>query len=112
LNKTIGSGTFGKVRLYHYRDENVAVKECSKNPKGHTVTKLEKCVITEANMMLSFKPHPNIVNVFGLMKTTDKLRDSKSPRLSLVTEHVNGRSLWTLINLKARVRRTLGMRIL
>ena len=102
LNKTIGSGTFGRVKLCHYQHQNVAVKDFSKNPKGVTATNLEKCVLREANMMLSYKPHPNIVNIFGFMKNTE------SPGVSLVTEHVNGSSLWTLINLPAKHKRKRG----
>lgn len=102
LNKTIGSGTFGRVKLCHYRHQNVAVKDFSNNPKGLSVSKLEKCVLKEANMMLSYKPHPNIVNIFGFMKKSSNLIDAESPGLSLVTEHVNGSSLWTLINLPAK----------
>ena len=108
LNKTIGSGTFGNVKLCHYRHQNVAVKDFSKNPKGVTIAKLENCVLREANMMLSYKPHLNIVNIVGFMKNTSNLTDIEIPGLSLVTEHVNGSSLWTLINLPAKHKKKRG----
>ena len=97
LNKTLGRGIFGRVRLHQYQEQEIAVKDFSLNPRGISKATLETCVIKEANMMLSFKPHPNIVNVLGIMKSGDNLTDTNLPEISLVTEYVHGRSLWTLI---------------
>ncbi|XP_072041019.1 uncharacterized protein [Amphiura filiformis] len=97
LNKTLGTGIFGRVKLHQYQEQKIAVKDFSLNPRGVSKATLETCVIREANMMLSFKPHPNIVNVLGVIKTDDNLTDINSPGMLLAIEYVHGRSLWTLI---------------
>ncbi|XP_072040579.1 serine/threonine-protein kinase Chk1-like [Amphiura filiformis] len=102
MNKTLGTGTFARVRVYQLQEEQVAVKICTKNPAKLTTVDLNASIIREANMMISFRPHPNIVHFRGYVQDVGHLRNSISTGISLVMDYVPGKSLWTLIKMASK----------
>ena len=44
LNKTLGRGIFGRIRLHQYQEKKITVKDFSLNPRGISNAKLYMCV--------------------------------------------------------------------
>ncbi|XP_060577576.1 ovarian-specific serine/threonine-protein kinase Lok-like [Ruditapes philippinarum] len=66
LTKTIGSGNFGKVSLYHHGESYVIMKEMLGDSEDH-----ERLFVKEAKLLNTIK-HPNIVQFKGIVKSDEK----------------------------------------
>jgi predicted Ser/Thr protein kinase len=62
IGKKLGQGAFGVVYKGEWGGEPVAIKQCTLNVGPAGVADFK----AEAKLMLSIKPHPSIVQVFGL----------------------------------------------
>eukprot|EP01114_Cavostelium_apophysatum_P012751 TRINITY_DN2924_c0_g3_i1.p1 TRINITY_DN2924_c0_g3~~TRINITY_DN2924_c0_g3_i1.p1 ORF type:complete len:566 (-),score=119.63 TRINITY_DN2924_c0_g3_i1:62-1759(-) len=80
--QTIGSGAFGVVSKALYRNTYVAIKQLVNN--GNITERHMADFITELQVMLNLKPHPNVVGFIGVCA---------SPTFCLVIEYMEGGSL-------------------
>jgi len=80
--KQIGMGSYGEVFLGVWKQSHVAIKFCKRS------LDIEE-FLREAEVMISIRPHPNIVQVLGV--STD------GPQIALVLEFCQGGSLDTLL---------------
>jgi len=61
LLNEIGSGSFGKVYKGEWQRTEVAIKVCA-----HMETSKIQEFLAEASIMLSLRPHPNVLQIFGV----------------------------------------------
>jgi 5'-AMP-activated protein kinase, catalytic alpha subunit len=102
IGKTIGEGTFGKVKLGHHilTGEKVAVKILEKE-KIKDSGDVER--VSREIKILKIVRHPNIIQLYEIIETPKQLY--------LIMEYANGGELFDYIVSKGKLKETLACRI-
>ncbi|KAJ1639085.1 carbon catabolite derepressing protein kinase [Pavlovales sp. CCMP2436] len=102
LSKTIGEGTFGKVKVgvHILTGERVAVKVLEKD---RIVDKGDVKRVSREIQILKHIQHPNVIHLLEVIE--------KPRHLYLVTEHINGGELFDYIVRHGRLNEDVGCRL-